>query len=74
MLGVPFRPVLLAAPRRVVYVVDEPGRCGFAHGTLPGAGAGVPPTRESAWTWVGPLDEFDDGPVWITEVDDGSMS
>jgi uncharacterized protein (UPF0548 family) len=28
--------VRLAAPSRVVYVVDEPGRCGFAYGTLPG--------------------------------------
>jgi len=26
----------VSAPVRVVYVVDEPGRCGFAYGTLPG--------------------------------------
>jgi uncharacterized protein (UPF0548 family) len=26
----------LVAPCRVVYVIDEPGRCGFAYGTLPG--------------------------------------
>ena len=26
----------LRAPCRVVYVVDEPDRCGFAYGTLPG--------------------------------------
>lgn len=25
-----------AAPCRVVYVIDEPNRCGFAYGTLPG--------------------------------------
>jgi len=36
VLGVPIGPVVLSAPCRVVYVVDEPGRCGFAYGTLPG--------------------------------------
>jgi uncharacterized protein (UPF0548 family) len=29
-------PVALSAPARVVYVVDEPRRRGFAYGTLPG--------------------------------------
>ncbi len=29
-------PLALKAPVRVVYVVDEPGRAGFAYGTLPG--------------------------------------
>jgi uncharacterized protein (UPF0548 family) len=28
-------PARISAPCRVVYVVDEPGRCGFAYGTLP---------------------------------------
>lgn len=29
-------PLALPIPCRVVYVVDEPTRCGFAYGTLPG--------------------------------------
>jgi len=29
-------PIGVRAPCRVVYVVDEPGRAGFAYGTLPG--------------------------------------
>lgn len=29
-------PVALSAPARVVYVVDDPDRCGFAYGSLPG--------------------------------------
>ncbi len=29
-------PITIDAPCRVVYVVDEPGRQGFAYGTLPG--------------------------------------
>lgn len=29
------RSLLLVVPCRVVYTVDEPGRCGFAYGTLP---------------------------------------
>jgi uncharacterized protein (UPF0548 family) len=33
-LGV--RPLSVTAPCRVVYVVDEPDRCGYAYGTLPG--------------------------------------
>lgn len=28
--------IAVRAPLRVVYVVDEPKRCGFAYGTLPG--------------------------------------
>jgi uncharacterized protein (UPF0548 family) len=31
-----FGPVRMTAPARVVYVVDEPDRQGFAYGTLPG--------------------------------------
>ena len=31
-----FGPLALLAPCRVVYVVDEPNRAGFAYGTLPG--------------------------------------
>lgn len=32
----PFGPVALLAPCRVVRVIDEPGRRGFAYGSLPG--------------------------------------
>jgi len=31
-----FGPVRVVAPARVVYVIAEAGRCGFAYGTLPG--------------------------------------
>jgi len=36
MLGIGAGPVTLSAPCRVVYVLDEPDRQGFAYGTLPG--------------------------------------
>ena len=36
VLGICFGPVMVRAPCRVVYVVDEPRRRGFAYGTLPG--------------------------------------
>jgi uncharacterized protein (UPF0548 family) len=36
MLGIGAGPFTLRAPCRVVYVVDEPDRQGFAYGTLPG--------------------------------------
>jgi len=36
MLGVGTGAVMLSAPCRVVYVVDEPDRPGFAYDTLPG--------------------------------------
>lgn len=35
-LTIPFGPLRVRAPARVVYVVDEPGLAGFAYGTLPG--------------------------------------
>ena len=35
-LGIPFGPFRVHAPARVVYVLDEPRRAGFAYGTLPG--------------------------------------
>lgn len=34
--GAPLGPVAVLGPCRVVAVVDEPGRSGFAYGTLPG--------------------------------------
>jgi uncharacterized protein (UPF0548 family) len=48
----------VTAPCRVVYVVDEPGRRGFAYGTLPGH----PESGEEAF--VVDIDEADD--VWFT--------
>lgn len=36
MLGIGAGPFMLSAPCRVVYVIDEPDRQGFAYGTLPG--------------------------------------
>lgn len=35
-LTIPFGPLRVHAPARVVYVVDEPRVAGFAYGTLPG--------------------------------------
>jgi uncharacterized protein (UPF0548 family) len=32
----PFGPVQLVVPNRIVAVIDDPDRCGFAYGTLPG--------------------------------------
>jgi len=46
------------APVRVVYVVDEPRRKGFAYGTL----AGHPESGEESWV----VDQTDDGSVWLT--------
>jgi len=43
---------------RVIYVVDEPGRRGFAYGTLPGH----PERGEESWI----VEQRDDGSVWIT--------
>ena len=36
MLVIHAGPIRLSAPARVVYVIDEPNRQGFAYGTLPG--------------------------------------
>jgi len=36
LLRIGFGPLRITAPCRVVRVVDEPGRAGFAYGTLPG--------------------------------------
>ena len=45
-------------PVRVIYVVDEPRRRGFAYGTLPGH----PEDGEEAWM----IEHRDDDSVWIT--------
>jgi uncharacterized protein (UPF0548 family) len=36
LLGISAGPVRISAPCRVVYVVNDPGRRGFAYGALPG--------------------------------------
>jgi uncharacterized protein (UPF0548 family) len=56
VLGLGWGPIGVAAPCRVVYVVDQPRRRGFAYGTLPGH----PERGEEAFT-VG-LDSA--GQVW----------
>ena len=45
-------------PVRVIYVVDEPRRRGFAYGTLPGH----PEDGEESWV----VEQRDDESVWIT--------
>ncbi|ROS62135.1 uncharacterized protein (UPF0548 family) [Frigoribacterium sp. PhB160] len=46
------------APVRVVYVIDEPKRKGFAYGTLDGH----PVSGEESWV----VDQTEDGSVWLT--------
>lgn len=46
------------APCRVIYVIDEPNRKGFAYGTLPGH----PESGEEAFI----VDQTEDGSVWLT--------
>ena len=46
-LTIPFGPLRVVAPARVVYVVDEPARAGFAYGTLRGAFS-----RPATWFWA----------------------
>jgi uncharacterized protein (UPF0548 family) len=56
LLGIVFG--LIKFPVRVIYVVDEPRRKGFAYGTLPGH----PEDGEESWM----VEQRDDGSVWIT--------
>ena len=55
LLGIGFG---IRFPVRVIYVVDEPRRRGFAYGTLPGH----PEDGEESWM----IDHRDDDSVWIT--------
>ncbi|MGX5680204.1 DUF1990 family protein [Schumannella luteola] len=48
----------IKSPARVVYVVDEPNRKGFAYGTLPGH----PESGEESFI----VDQTEDGSVWLT--------
>jgi uncharacterized protein (UPF0548 family) len=58
LLRIPLGPLRFTAPARVVYVVAESNRVGFAYGTLPGH----PEDGEEAFV----VDRMDDGSVWIT--------
>jgi uncharacterized protein (UPF0548 family) len=58
VMGVPFGPFRVKAPVRVVYIVDEPKRRGFAYGTL----AGHPEDGEEGWI----VEQYEDGSVWMT--------
>ena len=56
-LRIPFGPFRVVAPARVVYVIDEARRKGFAYGTL----AGHPESGEEAFI----VEQTDDGSVWL---------
>jgi len=57
-LLIPFGPMTIGSPVRVVYVIDEPKRKGFGYGTLPGH----PESGEESWV----LTRADDGSVWMS--------
>lgn len=57
VLGIRFL-IPVRAPVRVVYVIDEPDRTGFAYGTL----AGHPESGEESFV----VDRTEDGSVWLT--------
>lgn len=56
-LILPLGPFRFRAPCRVVYVIDEPKRKGFAYGTL----AGHPERGEESFV----VEQTDDGSVWL---------
>jgi len=56
-LRIPFGPIRVTAPARVVYVIDKLGRKGFAYGTLPGH----PEEGEESFI----VEQTDDGSVWL---------
>ena len=57
-LIVPIGPLKFQAPCRVIYVIDEPSRKGFAYGTL----SGHPERGEESFL----VEKTDDGSVWLT--------
>ena len=57
LLGIPFGPFTVTSPARVVYVVDDLNRKGFAYGTLPGH----PESGEESFI----VEQTDDGSVWL---------
>jgi uncharacterized protein (UPF0548 family) len=58
VLRIPLGPFHISAPLRVVYVIDEPHKAGFAYGTL----RGHPESGEEAFV----VEQRDDGSVWLT--------
>ena len=58
LVGIGVGPLRLNAPGRVVYVVDDPNRAGFAYGTL----SGHPESGEEAFV----VERADDGTVSLT--------
>ncbi|MEO7147892.1 MAG: DUF1990 domain-containing protein [Terrimesophilobacter sp.] len=58
LLTIPFWFLRFHAPCRVIYVIDEPKRKGFAYGSLPGH----PACGEEAFV----VSQTDDGSVWLT--------
>ncbi len=58
ILTIPFARMHITAPVRVVYVINEPNRRGFAYGTL----AGHPESGEESFV----IERSDEGSVWIT--------
>ncbi|MGO4691156.1 DUF1990 family protein [Glaciibacter sp. 2TAF33] len=58
VLKVPFGPFTVTAPVRVVYVIDEAARIGFAYGTM----KGHPESGEESWI----VEHRDDDSVWFT--------
>jgi uncharacterized protein (UPF0548 family) len=57
-LKIPFGPFTVTAPVRVVYVIDEADRIGFAYGTM----KGHPESGEESWI----VEQRDDDSVWFT--------
>ncbi len=58
VLSIRFLGIRVKAPARVVYIVDEPQRKGFAYGTL----EGHPERGEESCS----VEKTDDGSVWVT--------
>ena len=58
VLAIGIGPFRVKAPCRVVYLIDEPDRCGFAYGTL----QGHPVSGEEAFI----IHRTPDGVVWLT--------
>ena len=58
VLKIPFGPFTVTAPVRVVYVIDEADRTGFAYGTM----KGHPESGEESWV----VEYRDDDTVWFT--------
>jgi uncharacterized protein (UPF0548 family) len=57
-MKVPFGPFTIAAPVRVVYVIDESDRIGFAYGTM----RGHPESGEESFV----IERHDDDSIWLT--------